>query len=373
MNKIRKYLRSITKLPKTLDVYKSKPEAKYPFDVSIECSGTCNLRCKHCIFSKYMKRGKGIINFKDFKKLVDKLDVKSIELFNFAGYGEPLINPEIAKCVNYVGLKNKKINKYLVTNAVLLNKEMSKQLIKAGLDEIYISFDGATKKTYEKIRRGSIFELVLGNIRELIKLKNELNSKKPRIIIYFTLMKDNISELGKMVELIDRLGIEIQILPLVIRRDKEDGEISLREMSKENIRKYINEAIAKAKKLKNIKILKELEKIKKIDGLTKSIDIWDNAPCYTPWTTCFITWDGEVLPCCHFWDGQISYGNLFNGNFKEVWNSKIARNFRKNCVKGKRNVLCARCGNQNSESYKKFCMITKILPVLKNFSDRNYK
>ncbi|MBM3233656.1 radical SAM protein [Candidatus Pacearchaeota archaeon] len=373
MNKIRKYLRSIKKLPKTLDVYRSKPAAKYPFDITIECSGTCNLRCKHCIFSEYMKRGKGIIKFEDFKKLFDKLDLKSIELINFAGYGEPLINPEIAKIVRYVGTRNKKINKYLVTNAVLLNKEMSRKLILVGLDEIYISFDGATKKTYEKIRRGSRFELVLENIKDLIKLKKEMSSRKPKIIIYFTLMKDNISELAKMTELVDRLGIEIQILPLVIRRDKEDMDISLKGMSKENIRKHINEAIKKAKKLKNKKILAELEKIKKTGGMTEASGTWDNAPCYSPWTTCFITWDGEILPCCHFWDGQISYGNLFNGNFNELWNSKTARNFRKNCVKGKRNTLCARCGNQNSESYKKFCMITKILPVLKNFSDRSYK
>ena len=61
------------------------------------------------------------------------------------------------------------------TNATHLDIDMAKKLINSGLDLIIYSFDGGTKKTYEKMRPGRFkynqFEEVYKNIKILLKLK----------------------------------------------------------------------------------------------------------------------------------------------------------------------------------------------------------
>ncbi|PIV42427.1 MAG: hypothetical protein COS26_02100, partial [Candidatus Nealsonbacteria bacterium CG02_land_8_20_14_3_00_40_11] len=46
-----------------------------------------------------------------------------------------------------------------------------------GLDYIVFSVDGNTKETYEKIRRGGIFEEVENNILNFLKIKKDENFK----------------------------------------------------------------------------------------------------------------------------------------------------------------------------------------------------
>ena len=63
------------------------------------------------------------------------------------------------------------------TNATILTEESSRRLIQAGLDYIIFAFDGATKATYEKYRKGAEFEKVRENILGFLKVKKELKSK----------------------------------------------------------------------------------------------------------------------------------------------------------------------------------------------------
>ena len=69
------------------------------------------------------------------------------------------------------------------TNATNLTEKNSKKLIEAGLDLIIYSFDGGSKKTYEKMRPGRFkensFDKVYSNIKNFKKIKDELKSKLP--------------------------------------------------------------------------------------------------------------------------------------------------------------------------------------------------
>jgi radical SAM protein with 4Fe4S-binding SPASM domain len=51
--------------------------------------------------------------------------------------------------------------------------------------------------------------------------------------------------------------------------------------------------------------------------------------CSWPWNSVFITVHGDVTPCCNCADSNIiSFGNIFQQNFLEIWNNKQYRNFR---------------------------------------------
>ena len=53
---------------------------------------------------------------------------------------------------------------------------MAEKLINAGLDEIKISFDGANKEEFEKIRYPLKFESVVKNIKRLVTIRDKLQS-----------------------------------------------------------------------------------------------------------------------------------------------------------------------------------------------------
>ena len=123
----------------------------FPLHLDIESTNTCNLNCPMC-GRNWMKERLGFIDFGLYKKIINqaaKYHLPSVKL-NYRG--EPLLHPKISEMVRYAkekGILEVQFN----TNGLLLNEKKAKELIEAGLDRIIFSFDGATKKTYEKIRR----------------------------------------------------------------------------------------------------------------------------------------------------------------------------------------------------------------------------
>ena len=71
-----------------------------------------------------------------------------------------------------------------------------------GIDRIYWSFDGTTKETYEKIRVGSDFDLVTGNLKNFFNLKKEMNAYFPEIAFHFIVNKLNINEIPQYLDLV---------------------------------------------------------------------------------------------------------------------------------------------------------------------------
>ncbi len=71
---------------------------------------------------------------------------------------------------------------------------------------MFISIDGATKETYEKIRVGSDFNRVVANIKRFIELKRQRKTYFPETILHFVLNKINQHEALYFVEFVKSLG-----------------------------------------------------------------------------------------------------------------------------------------------------------------------
>ncbi len=102
------------------------------------------------------------MDMKIYKKIIDEISGHT-ELAVLHNGGEPLMNNNIVEMVEYA--KSGGMNTMFSTNATLLTSETAIGLIKAGLSIMIIAIDGATKKTYEDIRRGANFEKTLEGIR----------------------------------------------------------------------------------------------------------------------------------------------------------------------------------------------------------------
>ena len=78
----------------------------------------------------------------------------------------------------------------------------------------------------------------------------------------------------------------------------------------------------------------------------------DAAPwraCLRPWTTAYVTANGNCLPCCispfatHDYESLI-LGNLFERPFADLWNDYLYQQFRVNLLSTQPHKACANCG-----------------------------
>ena len=63
--------------------------------------------------------------------------------------------------------------------------------------------------------------------------------------------------------------------------------------------------------------------------------------CLAPWTGCFITWEGDVHPCCSHLGEPM--GNVFRQGFREIWNGKKYVAFRKSLLENDFDPICRAC------------------------------
>ena len=69
-----------------------------------------------------------------------------------------------------------------------------------------------------------------------------------------------------------------------------------------------------------------------------------NNPCPWPWLGCFIDAEGYVVPCCRIADKTIcNFGNIFEENFDNIWNSKGYIDFRKKIASNNIPRFCYNC------------------------------
>jgi len=112
--------------------------------------------------------------------------------------GEPTLNPNVHTLVRYAHEMGH--HTYISTNTTVLTRELSTELIKAGLDSIHLCLDGITADAHEAYRMGSRFGQIKENIETFIRIKRELGARNPQCIIQTLLT--SFSE-GQTLELTD--------------------------------------------------------------------------------------------------------------------------------------------------------------------------
>ncbi len=312
----------------------------YPTQIEIEPTTRCSLRCIMCEHT-YWNEKPIDMNFEQFKYIIDQFP--NLFWVGLTGIGESFLNKDFMKMLYYA--KEKGISVELYDPFIYLTKEISKNIIKDELiTRLYISLDACTKETYEKIRVGANFDVVINNLRNFIKIKNKLKSKYPKISFHFIVNKINVKEIPDYVDFVYELikKGEEKILPTetilftnILHPFKE-------------IRKYY---------VKNVpeKIIKEAEmraekhgiKIKFAVNISK--DLPSCRKCFA-WLEPFIFSDGTVIPCCEqneynrrWYQRKYSMGNIFEKPFKDIWNGERFKELRETLRKGRFPPACKGC------------------------------
>lgn len=266
---------------------------EFPLHVDIESTSACNLNCRMC-YRNFITEKIGYIEWALFKKIIDEGAEYRLPSIKLNYRGEPLLHPQLPEMVAYAKRKGI-IEVQFNTNGLLLSKKKIGELLDAGLDRIIFSFDGATRETYERIRRGSNYERVINNIETMVKMRNERGLKRPSVRVQMVKMKENECEVEDFLKMwmpiANRVAINIEREPLGTQ--------------------------------------KELE----------------HFPCPQLWQRLMVCWNGEVRMCCGDWPGEIVLGNARDSTIYELWHSEKLNQIRELHSHGRFNEIpiCAQC------------------------------
>ena len=178
----------------------------YPISISFEPTTSCNLRCPECPSGlREFTRPTGMLQKSFFEQTIDDVHQHLLYLI-FYFQGEPYLNPDFLKMVNYASAK--KIYTATSTNAHYLTNEKAKQTVESGLDRLIISIDGTTQEVYEQYRIGGQLNKVIEGAKNIVKWKKELNSKKPFVVFQFLVVKPNEHQLTAVKQLAKEVGVD---------------------------------------------------------------------------------------------------------------------------------------------------------------------
>ena len=172
--------------------------------VYVEPTVCCNLDCRTCIRNVW-NEDLGAMAPATFAALLDQL--KTIEprpAIFLGGLGEPLLHPRTLDWIAQAKAIGCKVE--MISNGTLLTEDNARALVANGLDNLWISIDGARAESYADVRMGAQLPLVIENVMRLRRLRKGGHFAKPEIDIAFVAMKRNIRELPEVLKLAQRLG-----------------------------------------------------------------------------------------------------------------------------------------------------------------------
>jgi MoaA/NifB/PqqE/SkfB family radical SAM enzyme len=270
-----------------------------PEIVQIESTNICNAKCVFCPRDE-MHRRQGIMSLDLYRKIIDECAELGITHVRVHNYGEPFVDRKLVEKVRYA--KEKGIQEVgMISNGSLITEEVARGMIDAGLDAINISVDASGKEVFESTRIGLKYDKVIANIERLVRLRADAGRRRPKLILSFV-RQNNTADEQAFIEHWRKIADKIHITDLH------------------------NWA----------------------GTLNQESDV--NYPCYRPWLTFTVLWDGRVSLCCADFDGHTILGDMNSSSIKEIWNNELFRSVRQQHLESGGPDVCRACDLPKKDS-----------------------
>lgn len=288
-----------------------------PFTVSIEPTTACNLGCSECPSGlKSFTRPMGKIDLEVNRQLIRSLG-KQLFYINYYFQGEPFLHPQFLELVKEA--KKSRIYTSTSTNAHFITEKKADEIVASGLDRLIISIDGLTQETYESYRVHGKLSKVIEGAKQLVEARKRANSSTPHLIFQFLVVKPNEHEVDGIFKLADELKIDEVRLKSAQVYDYHNGHELIPE----------NEKYARYKR--------------QADG-TYRMKYKTGNHCWRMWSSCVLTWDAQVVPCCFDKDATQVLGSAMNEDFTKIWKSGRYNDFRLAVLTRRNQIeICKNC------------------------------
>lgn len=263
-----------------------------PYIFVFEVTNVCNLKCPFCLTGKGISGGREVrhTSFDEAKRIIDAVS-DYIYLLQLYTWGEPLLNKEIIKIIEYAKRKNMYV--MLSTNATAMTPAYNERLLNSGIDYIMVAIDGGSDETYEKYRVGGNYTKVLANVKDLISQKKTRRLDHLFVEWQFIVFRHNEHEVKNTEKMAYDIGIN-KFTPLPAYVENEDWL----PVGKE----YRKTKLYNPERLKN---------------------------CDRPWTHLNVRADGGVASCCYEFFKKDDFGDLTKDSFSKIWNNEFFQESRK--------------------------------------------
>jgi radical SAM protein with 4Fe4S-binding SPASM domain len=234
--------------------------------------------------------------------------------------GEPLLNKNLEEFVVYS--KNIGVKKTVITtNASLLNEKRSQSIIKSGLDEMKVSFDGRSQEENDAIRKGGKFSKDAINVLTLLKMKREMGVTHPDVIISTAQILDK----DEMI-------------------DTDEQYMNLFSRSPEYLTNYFSEFKDEAMFRTFPAMVWPMSKINSKYSFRRSpILRTRNDYCAELFEYMSIMSNGDVVSCCYDISGKVVHGNIFQADPVKIWHGESYSEFRNSFRTGRYGEMCSSC------------------------------
>ncbi len=319
--------------------------------VYVEPTNRCNLDCSTCMRNVW-EEPLGNMTHATFERIIQSVrELAPTPMIFFGGFGEPLAHPNIIEMILEVKALGAEVE--LITNGILLDKNMAQRIISSGLNRIWISIDGATPQSYKDVRLGDALPQVLENLMQLRLLKTKQGSIHPRVGIAFVAMKQNIDDLPAIIRIGNRVGADhfsiSNVLPhtaelknqVLFSHSMNDGDLQPSQWSP---------VISMPRIDLNHEMIQKMEELYKTPAILEFADrefkIGINTCPFIRKGSISVRWDGAVSPCLSLLHTHESYlddhirksleyqvGDVNRDSLLKIWNSPEYVNLRERLIK----------------------------------------
>jgi MoaA/NifB/PqqE/SkfB family radical SAM enzyme len=329
--------------------HRSGVASHLPVCLYLETTNRCNLLCTTCPRTYEELEPAADMSWDLFSRIVDQFP--TIERAVLHGVGEPMLVKHLPRMVRH--LKDRGTYVLFNTNGTVLSERNGRALIAAGLDELRVSLDAATAKSYRAVRGRDYFTRILRNVRAFRQLQERDGREHPRVSAWLTGLKETIAELPAFIEVAAGIGVkEVYLQRLVFFEDDAIGHARPDQALYERVTHEDEALIEQAAALaRAYGIMFSASGAVSEPGMSlKRHD--DGSPwsmCRRPWTVMYFTANGRALPCCIAPFSQRGYENYTLGDatqqsLREIWNGGAYQAFREALLSDHPPAACASCG-----------------------------
>ena len=286
----------------------------FPMNIDLCITSRCNLSCIMCRRTLELKKGitsgifqteQGDMDFNVYKKIIDEAAREGVYAIHISGDGEPLLHKDIIDMIKYARSKNI-LDLFMHTNATLLYGDVAAELLEAGLTRLIISVDSPVKETYEKIRVGADFDVVVNNIKNFMDLKKKKGLKYPFVRVQMVEMNNNRDQRNAYVNYFGNIVDSIGLIEYMNFYELDEEDRYYRP------RKYKDDYV-----------------------------------CRQLWQRLCINFDCNVYICVRTHENG-KLGMVHNSSIKELWHGEKMKKLRNGHLNGNIDKIspCSNCGQQ---------------------------
>jgi hypothetical protein len=236
-------------------------------------------------------RPKGKMEESTFETIAEKL-VSEGRLVTFSGMGDPLLHPSVFDWIHNIRMKGGDVN--IVINPASINKQISIKLIEARPNSVTVSFPSIQQDVFEKLCPTVSYVDALTRTLELVDLFR------------------------------DKAGLRVTGITTRINGNEQEQFASF--WKEHGVCCNVTTCHGRGGNLRESDIYKP-----------QSIGL-ESEKCGLFQFHTFVTWEGEVLACCHDLDGATRIGNLVNDDISKI--AELKKQILKNSMPF---TLCQQC------------------------------